>query len=50
MSDDLLAQRLHGTESGFATEDDGEAPVCLSRGALSEMRNDESYENSSGTT
>ena len=49
MSHDLRRQRLHGTESANATEDDGEAPVRLSHGALSAICNNGSEENSSGT-
>jgi hypothetical protein len=49
MSDDLRSQRLHGTVSGNATEDDGEAPVCPSHGSDFAMRNDKIDENSSGT-
>ena len=53
MSHDLRAQRLHGTESDSlsenATEDDGEAPVRPSHGALSAICNYGSEENSSGT-
>ena len=47
MSHDLRAQRLHGTESENATEDDGEAPVRPSHGALSAICNYDSEENSS---
>ena len=49
MSHDLRAQRLHGTESENATEDDGEAPVRPSHGALSAICGYDSEENSSGT-
>jgi hypothetical protein len=49
MSHVLRGQRLHGTESANATEDDGEAPVRPSHGALSAICNYESEENSSGT-
>jgi hypothetical protein len=49
MSHDLRWQRLHGTESANATEDDGEAPVRPSHGALSAICNYGSEENSSGT-
>ena len=49
MSHDLRAQRLHGTESENATEDDGEAPVSPSHGALSAICSYDSEENSSGT-
>ena len=49
MSHYLRAQRLHGTESGNATDDDGEGPVRPSHGALSAICNYGSEENSSGT-
>ena len=48
MSHDLRAQRLHGTESENATEDDGEAPVRPSHGAFSAICGYDSEENSSG--
>ena len=48
MSHDLRAQRLHGTESANATDDDGEGPVRPSHGALSAICGYDSEENSSG--
>jgi hypothetical protein len=49
MSHDLRVQRLHGTESANATDDDGEGLVRPSHGALSTIYNYESEDNSSST-